>query len=148
MAAANIDVELKRRFDLVPKIMRVIEGMKQHERQVQETLALLRSQGTIDHIPDDAMQAIGCSLKLLGLVENYPELKTNELFMKSQTNFTRTEQRIALARNYYNDVIETHNNRYKRFPESIMALLAGMKAILPFQAEDFERKDIDVRLAE
>ena len=145
MATANIDVELKRRFDLIPQLLRVIEGMQQHERQVQEMTALLRKQGTIDSVSDDVK---GCSRQLIGLAENYPELKTNKLFLTLQTNLSETEQRIALARNYYNDVIETYNNRCERFPESMIALLAGMKLILPFQAEDFERNNIEVRLAE
>ena len=149
MATANIDVELKRRFDLIPQLLRVIEGMQHHERQVQETTALLRNQGTIDSVSEDVPSlAKGCSRQLIGLAENYPELKTNALFLKLQTNLSETEQRIALARNYYNDVIETYNNRCERFPESMIAVLAGMKHIPLFQAEDFERKNIDIRLAE
>ena len=149
MATANVDVELKRRFDLIPQILRVIEEMKQHERQLQETVVLLRSQGAIDSLSEDApCPAKGCSRQLLGVVENYPELMANESFMKQRQNLSETEQRIALARNYYNDVIETYNNRCKHLPENMVAWLAGMKPIPPFQAEDFERENIEVRLAE
>ncbi len=149
MAAANIDVELKRRFDLIPQLLRVIEGMQKHESQVLETTALLRNQAMVDSLPQDGSRpAKACTQQLIGLTERYPELKTNELFLKLHQNLVETEQRIALARNYYNDVGETHNNRRERFPEKVIAAIAGMSLIPPFQADDFERNRIEINLAE
>jgi hypothetical protein len=156
MATANIDVELKRRYDLIPQIVRVIEGMQKHERDTQETLALLRNQSAIDTVDgmaapttaDDAPVARGCAGRLTALVENYPDLKSNELFLTLHHTLTETEQRIALARNYYNDIVETHNNRRERFPENLIATVAKLPPTAPFPAEDFERAVIDVRFAE
>ena len=147
MATANIDVELKRRFDLIPQIVRVIEGMQQHERDTQETLALLRNQSAIDAV-DNGVDARGCANRLVALAENYPDLKSNELFLSLQHNLTETEQRIALARTYYNDVVETYNNRRERFPENLIATVARLHPVSLFVAEDFERATVDVRFVE
>jgi hypothetical protein len=146
MAAANIDIELKRRYDLIPQIVRIVEGMNQHERAVQETLALLRNQSGISTVENDT-EAKGCANSLIALAESYPDLKSNEVFLSLHHNLTETEQRIALARQYYNDVIETHNNRCGRFPEKLIAIIAGLCFIPPFVAEDFVCDTVNVRLA-
>jgi len=147
MATANIDVELKRRYDLIPQIVSVIEGMQKHERETQETLALLRSQSAIEAV-ESSSRAKGCANRLTVLAESYPDLKSNELFLSLHHALTETEQRIALARNYYNDVVETHNNRRERFPENLIAAVAGLHEVAPFAAEDFERAAVNVRFAE
>ena len=147
MATANIDVEFKRRFDLIPQIVQVIEGMQQHERDTQETLALLRNQSAIDAV-DNGGNARGCANRLVALAENYPDLKSNELFLSLHHNLTETEQRIALARTYYNDVVETYNNRRERFPENIIAAVAKLHPVPLFVAEDFERAAVKVRFVE
>ena len=146
MATANIDVEFKRRFDLIPQIVRIIEGMQQYERQTQEILALLRSQAAI-HTVDNNVCAKGCAKRLMALVERYPGFKSDGLFLSLHHNLMETEQRIALARNYYNDVIETYNNRRERFPESLIAAVAGLYPIPPFVAEGFERAAVNVQFA-
>ena len=145
MAAANIDVELKRRHDLIPSLVKTIEGLQQHERNVTETLTLLRSQ-SLSKSTNDA--AKGCAGHLIALAENYPQLKTDESFMKLHNNLVETEQRIALARGYYNDVLETYNNRRERWPECYVAALAGLQHISPFIAEDFERAAVRVNLVQ
>ncbi|MCL2119223.1 MAG: LemA family protein [Planctomycetaceae bacterium] len=145
MAMANIDVELKRRYDLIPQIVRVIEGMQHHERDTQETLALLRNQSAIDAVENGA-DARGCANRLVALAESYPDLKSDTLFLSLHHNLTETEQRIALARHYYNDVVETYNNRRERFPENLIAVAAQLHPVLPFAAEDFERAAVPVQL--
>jgi hypothetical protein len=148
-ATANINVEIKRRYDLIPQIVRVVEGMQKQERNIQETAALLRNQSGINAIENkNAMEAQGCSNRLMALIENYHELKSNELFMQLHRNIAETEQRIALAGNYYNDIIETYNNRCERFPENMIAVIAGLRPAPLFNAVDFERAAISVRLAE
>ena len=147
MAMANIDVELKRRYDLIPQIVRVIEGMQQHERDTQETLALLRNQAGINAV-ESGTGAKGCSGRLVALVESHPVLKSDELFLSLHRNLTETEQRIALARNYYNDIVETYNNRRERFPESLIAGVARLSPIPSFVAEGFERAAISVQFVE
>ncbi|MDR0703466.1 MAG: LemA family protein [Planctomycetaceae bacterium] len=148
-ATANINVEIKRRYDLIPQLVSVVEGMQQHERNIQETVALLRQQSGINAIENkNVSETKGCSNRLMTLIEQYPELKSNELFMKLHRNIAETEQRIALARNYYNDIIETYNNRCEHFPENMIASVAGLRPAPLFNAADFERAEINVRLAE
>jgi hypothetical protein len=149
VATANIDVELKRRYDLIPQIVHVVEGMQKHERNIQETVVLLRNQSDINSIENKHTSAVkGCSNRLMMLIENYPELKSNEFFMQLHHNIVETEQRIALARNYYNDIIETYNNRRERFPENMIAYIAGLQPVPMFTAIDFERAAINIQLAE
>ena len=145
MAAANIDVELKRRHDLIPQLVRTIEAYLKHEQGVQQATALLRSQTEITSV-ENAPSAKGCSKHLIGLMERYPDLKADESFVSLHHRLIETEQRIALARNYYNDVIETYNNRRERFPENVIAVLAGLRLVSAFVAEDFERAAVEVRL--
>jgi len=144
MATANIDVELKRRHDLIPQLVSVVEGLQKHEREVQEAVALLRSQVAVQSVQSGA--AKGCAGRIIGLAERYPELQANDVFLNLQDNLIKTEQRIALARSYYNDVIETYNNRRERFPESLIAVLARLRPVLPFVAEHFEREVVKVDL--
>jgi len=149
MAAANIDVELKRRYDLIPQILRVIEGMQKHEREIQETAAQLRGQARIDTVENRGDSVVhGCANSVKILIERYPELKSDELFLSLHHNLVETEQRIALARGYYNDVIETYNNRRERFPENLISAAAQLHPIPPFLAENFELAAIDVHFAE
>jgi len=82
------------------------------------------------------------------LAESFPDLKSSELFLSLHHNLTETEQRIALARNYYNDIIETYNNRRERFPENLIAAVTGLRELALFAAEDFERAVVDVRFVE
>jgi len=144
MAIANIDVELKRRRDLIPQLVSVVEGLQKHEREVQEAVALLRSQVAVQSVQNSTAQ--GCAGRIIGLAERYPELKANDVFQNLQDNLIKTEQRIALARSYYNDVIETYNNRRERFPESMIAVLARLRPVPPFVAEHFEREVVHVDL--
>ena len=149
MAVANVDVELKRRHDLIPRLVSIVDGLRKHERDIQETCTLLRSQMTVQSTSDCQLSQIqGCARQVSMLVENYPELQANGVFLGLQNNLIETEQRIALARNYYNDVIEAYNNRRERFPESMIAILARLRPVSPFVAENFERCVVKVNLAE
>ena len=121
--------------------------MQQHERDTQETLTLLRNQAAIDAV-DNSSNAKGCANRLVALAESYPDLKSNELFLSLHDALTETEQRVALARNYYNDIVETHNNRRERFPENLIAAVVGLHEVSPFVAEDFEHAAVEVRFAE
>jgi len=119
---------------------------------MQHIMALLRSQAEVTSVEGDTPEteqkttARGCTKHLVGLMERYPDLKADESFLSLQHRFAETEQRIALARNYHNDIIETYNNRRERFPENVIAVFAGLRPIPMFVAEDFERAAINVTL--
>lgn len=146
-AAANIDVELKRRHDLIPQLIGTVEGLQRHEHDLQETLVVLRSQIDVQSVAG-GNTANGCMNRIVAIVENYPDIRANELFMKLQSYLVEAEQRIALARTYYNDMVETHNNRRERFPECLIAVLAGLRVVPRFEAENFERSAVKVNLVQ
>ena len=145
---SNIDVQLKRRHDLIPNLVQVVEAFCQHEKETQETLALLRSQASVTAPGLEGADPRGCSSRLIALAEAYPNLKADENFAKLQEALINTEQRIALAREYFNETITSYNTRCEIFPDSLPAKLAGMAPRVYFAAEDFQRAAVKVELVE
>jgi hypothetical protein len=143
---SNVDVQLKRRHDLIPNIVEVIEGVRGHEKEVQESVADLRKQAMATEPGAEGPDPEACSGRLLALMEQYPELKANENFMQLQKQLSETEQRIALARSYFNDLAMFYNNRREVFPDRFLATLAGMKPQKYIAAENFERAPVQVQL--
>ncbi len=118
---AQIDVLLKRRFDLVPNLVQVVKGYAGHEGEAQCELAGLRAAGAGS---DFYAPAAG---RLVAVAESYPELKANEMFLKLQKELADTEDRIGLARGYYNEIATHFNTRKQVFPDSMVAGMAGMR---------------------
>jgi hypothetical protein len=146
-AWSNVDVELKRRSDLIPNIVKSIESATGHEREVQEELAALRAQAGVTQPGDSGPDPEGVAGRLIAVVEQYPELKTNDNFLHLQEQLIDTEQRIALAREYYNESVEYYNNRREVVPDRFIASLAGMPPKPYIQAENFERAAVKVDFA-
>ena len=120
-----IDVQLKRRHDLIPNLVETAKGYMKHEASTLERIAELRA--SIVKAPHDSntmglenelTKALG---SLLAVSENYPELKANENFLKLQEELTSTENRIAFARGYFNEVVKTFNTAIRLFPAHILA---------------------------
>jgi len=143
-----IDVELKRRHDLIPRLVNVVRGFKDYEKNLQTELATLRSQAGATAPGEPGADPAACQRALIGIVENYPELKSNELFLELQKELIQTEQRIALARAYFNDSVTQNNNRLETVPDSFFARLAGMKTRKWMEAADFERAPVKVNLSD
>ena len=146
-AWANVDVQLKRRYDLIPNLVRAVEGMRDHEQKLQAELAQLRLQlqATPPGEPGPDHQA--CSVIMAAAVESYPELKANESFLNLQKNLVDTEQRIALARSYFNDIATFYNTRLQIIPDRFVAALGTMKPQTLMAANYFERAPVRVQLA-
>lgn len=147
-AWSNIDVQLKRRHDLIPNLVQTVETVCQHERETQEALALLRSQASVTAPGAAGEDPRGCASRLIALAEAYPTLKADENFTKLQEALIDAEQRIALVREYFNETITSYNIRCEVFPDSLPAKLAGMTPRVYFAAEDFERAAVRVKLVE
>ncbi|RME95942.1 MAG: LemA domain-containing protein [Verrucomicrobia bacterium] len=147
-AWAHIDVQLKRRHDLIPNLVRAVEAMRTHEREVQEALALLRNQLRATPPGEEGPEYEGCARRLIALREAYPDLKSNEAFGRLQEALTQTEQRIALARGYYNEIVTAWNTRLERVPDRWVAALAGMRPRPWLEAADFQRAPVEVKLAD
>ncbi|MDO5554818.1 MAG: LemA family protein [Planctomycetia bacterium] len=143
-ALANLDVEFKRRYDLIPQLAAVVSGMNRHETTVTRLLSILRAQG--ETLPTDFAYLEAVAPRLNALVERYPELRANELFLNLHKNLRDTETRIALAKNYYNTVAEYNNNYIKMFPDFLFAWLAGCNFIRPWDSAGFAIRTVPVPL--
>ena len=139
-----VEVQLKRRHDLIPNLLSVVQGFKDYEQHVQKELAELRTQlqATPPGVAGPDYSAVqNC---VIALAERYPELKANDLFLKLQQNLINTEQRIALARGYFNEIATHYNTRLERVPDRFVAAIAAMKQQPLMAANDFERAPVKV----
>ena len=138
----NVDVQLKRRHDLIPRLVEVVQGYKQHEAELHEHLVMLRNEAQV--AIGDA--ATACTPTVMALKEAYPDLEANTLFQNLQDELTRTEQKIALARGYYNDIVGENNERVERIPDRFFRGLARMGRRKYYEAQNFERAPVKVDL--
>ena len=119
-AWAQIEVQLKRRYDLIPNLVATVKGYAAHEKEtlervVQARNAAISAQGIQEQAGAENMLS-GALRQLFALVENYPELKANTNFMQLQEELTNTESKIAFSRQFYNDTVLKYNTAIQRFP--------------------------------
>ena len=146
-ASANIDVQLKRRQDLIPRLVKVVSGLKDYESKLQSHLVKLRAQSNTT-VKTKGTKPSECSSSITAIAEAYPEMKSDDTFLKLQKKLSDTEERIALARNYYNDIVTHYNTRRETIPDRYFASIAGLKHIDLFVAEDFRRATVKVELVD
>ncbi len=124
-AWSQIDVQLKRRHDLIPNLVETAKGYMTHERETFESITKARSQAMGAQGAAEASKAEGMLSEALSkfmlVVENYPELKANENFLSLQETLTSTENKIAFARQGYNDQVLFFNNKIQMFPSNVIA---------------------------
>ncbi len=127
-AWSQIDVQLKRRYDLIPNLVETVKGYAAHERQTLEAVTNARSnaisaqQGGNVQQQAQAENVLSGALKsLFAVAEQYPDLKANQNFLQLQEELTSTEDRIAYARQYYNDAVLNYNNKIQVFPRNLLA---------------------------
>ena len=150
---AQIDVQLKRRYDLIPNLVETVKGYAAHERGTLEAVVAARS-GAVNAAEQGAnpaqraeaenmlTQTLG---RLFALAENYPNLKANENFLSLQTELSGTEDRIAYARQFYNSAVQTYNTSIQSIPTNVVAGVGGFKAEDLFQASGTERGPVQVQ---
>ncbi len=145
-AWALVDIQLNRRSDLIPNLVNCVKGFRDYEARLQTELAALRTQlqATPPGVAGPDHGAV--SPVIIGLVERYPELKADEAFLALQKTLSDTEQRIALARSYFNDIATHYNTRREIVPERYVAWLGTMKPQPLMAASDFERAAVTVDL--
>lgn len=146
-AWSNVDVQLKRRFDLIPRLVLIVQGLRDYERTVQTELANLRTQLTATPPGQPGPDPHAATASVLAIAEHYPELKANTSFLNLQKNLVDTEQRIALARGYFNDIATFYNTRLEQIPDGWIARLGGLKPRVLMTADEFERAAVKVDLA-
>jgi hypothetical protein len=146
-AWSQVDVQLKRRNDLIPNLVQTVKGYGAHESETQRAVTELREQisATPPGVSGPDYKGFAPALKII--VENYPELKANESFLALQKSLVETEQRIALARDYFNSSATFYNTRLEIIPDRFVAALARMKPRTLMSAADFERAPVKVSLA-
>jgi hypothetical protein len=144
---SNVDVQLKRRCALIPQLVKVVTGLADHERTVHEHVAMLRTQAAATEPGSPGPDPQGCAKSLIAIREAYPQLKTDKAFLRLQEQLVETEQRIALARTYFNEIAAHYNIRLQVIPDRFVASAAGMKIQPYITAEDFERAVVQVNLA-
>jgi LemA protein len=139
---AQVENQLKRRFDLIPNLVNTAKGYMEFEKEVFENLAEARSNyagATTTNEKVAASNQIESALaRLLVIVENYPNLKTNETFIRLMDELAGTENRIATERRRYNETVRTYNVSIKRFPGNIFAGLFGREAAIYFEVPEAE----------
>jgi hypothetical protein len=140
-AWSTIDIQLKRRSDLMPNLVEIIEGYQEHEEEVQVQTATLRAQTMNQEKP------MGVAPLLQSVAEAYPELKAGKQFLQLQRILEETEQRIAIARDYYNQQTRFYNTRLEVIPDMYVARLGGLKQRPLWEAENFQRAQEEIDFA-
>lgn len=139
-AWSQIDTELQRRYDLIPNLVRTVQGYARHEQDVLERLTLARSRAVATHGSPETQareeRKLVTSLRdVFAVVEAYPDLKANQHFLKLQHELTNTEDRIQAARRFFNANVRDYNTRTEVLPSNLLAALFG------FQREEYFNVD-------
>lgn len=158
-AFAQIDVQLKRRHDLIPNLVETVKGYMKHERETLEAVIQARNaatsarenaepqDGASMHQLADAESGLGGVLgRLFALSENYPELRSNQNMLQLQEELTSTESKVAFSRQAYNDAVMHYNNKLEMFPSNIIAGMFNFVPATGFEvSDDSEREAVDVK---
>ncbi|TVR43374.1 MAG: LemA family protein [Bacteroidia bacterium] len=139
-AWSQIDVQLKRRYDLIPNLIETVKGYMKHERETLEAVTRMRAQAMEASGVEEKAMAEGRLSAALGqfkiAVESYPDLKANKNFLALQEELTSTENKISFARQNYNDQVLFFNNKTEMFPSNIIAGMFGFKKEAFFEIQD------------
>lgn len=148
-AWSQIDVQLKRRFDLIPNLVETVKGYTKHESETLENVIKARNTYMSATLPEDQMKADGeltkAVSKLFALAESYPDLKANTNFNELQKELNETENKIAMSRQFYNDIVMQYNNKVEMVPSNIIANMFHFKKEAFFEAEKAERENVQVK---
>lgn len=146
---AQIDVQLKRRFDLIPNLVSSVKGYAQHEKETLEEVTASRTKYLSAKTPEEKLGAnselTGALSRLFAVAENYPDLKASTNFLDLQNQLKDTEDKISYSRQFYNDTAMKFNIAIVKVPTSIIAGLFGFKGRPYFKTEGEERENVEVK---
>lgn len=143
---SGIDIQLKRRHDLIPNLLESVKGYMSHEKGVLEEVTALRARsmatnGVTEKASIEGMLS-GALSRLMAISENYPELKANQSFLDLQANLASIEENIQLARRYYNGAARDLNIKLESFPSNLVAKLFNFKIVSYFTLEDASERTV------
>lgn len=151
-AWANIDTELKRRYDLIPNLVATVKGYAAHEREVLERVIELRNrcvahtaEGPGQQRQAEEQELVANLKRVLVLAENYPQLKADQHFLKLQQELVDTEDRIQAARRFYNGNVRDYRNKRESFPSNIVGGMFSFGPVEYFEVEPSTREAIGVK---
>ena len=149
---SQIDVQLKRRFDLIPNLVETAKGYAGHEKEIFSSFAEARNvysqaskNGDIAGMSEANNKLSSVLSKLIAVSEAYPELKADQHFAKMMEELTNTEDKIAYTRQFYNDVVMSYNNLREVFPSSIVAGMFGFKEAQFFEIDEASKENVKVQ---
>lgn len=144
-AWSQIDVQLKRRHDLIPNLVETVKGFMKHEREVLENVIKARQMAVSASGVQDTMQAenmlTGALKSLFAVSEAYPDLKANTNMQTLQEELTATENKIAFARQHYNDSVTTYNIKLEAFPSNLIANAFNFRMKILFEVDSLEERE-------
>jgi len=147
-AWSQIDVQLQRRHDLIPNLVETVKGYASHEKDTLDRVIQARNQAMNTQGVADKAQAenvvTGALKSLFALSEAYPDLKANQNFLALQEELSGTEGKIAYARQFYNEAVQTYNTKTQTFPSAMLASRMGFKQREYFEADDTSRGPVKV----
>lgn len=148
-AFSDIDVQLKRRYDLIPNLVETVKGYMQHEAQTLEKVTAARTQamnaGTLKERAQAENQLSETLKSLFAVSENYPDLKASQNFLQLQDEISDTENKIQAARRFYNGQVRDFNTKIEVFPNNIFASKLKFKKYEFFESSEEERKNVQVK---
>ena len=148
-AWAQVDVQLKRRYDLIPNLVETVKGYAAHEQSTFEQVVEARNRalaaGTVEEQAKADNFLTGALRQLFALAESYPDLKASQNFSELQAQLTETENKVAVSRQIYNDAVLTFNNRVQTVPSNLVAAMTGFTVKPFFDAPDAAEQAPEVR---
>jgi LemA protein len=145
---SGIDVQLKKRYDLIPNLVNTVKGYAKHEKELLENVTKYRNMAMNAKNPGDQIEAdnmlSGTLKSLFAVAENYPDLKADTSFLNLQTNLTAIEGDLEKARRYYNGTVREFNSKLKVFPTNMIAGFLNFKDRIFFEAAEGEKENVKV----
>ena len=147
-AQGGIDVYLKQRFDLIPNLVETVKGYAAHEKGLMENIAKLRNDYDLRNEQDitESQNLNDRYTKIIAMLENYPELKADEAFLKLQKTLSKIESQLQAARRIYNSEVTEYNTKIYKFPSNIIAGMFGFKEKSLFEINDSERENVNINI--